>query len=123
MAKMQGQVDARSGEAWLTMDAGLIGEMYMNFGVIGIIRLSVFGGWMVKGWDLIPRLFAHSLPALMYYSGGLGALFLIGRGFNITMFYGLLSLAGLAWLIHFFNPEAVANANAVAAAPIADQHG
>jgi hypothetical protein len=59
----------------------------------------------------------------MYYSGGLGALFLIGRGFNMAMFYGLLSLAGLAWLIRFFNPEAVANANAVAAAPIADQHG
>jgi hypothetical protein len=122
MAKMTGAVDAR-GEATETVDAGLIGEMYLEFGVIGIIGLSVLGGWLVKGWDQIPRSFAHSLPAMMYFSGGLGTLFILGRNANMTMFLGLLILSVLAWLIRYFNPQAVADANAVAAPPILHRAG
>jgi len=106
MASMYGEVDS-SGEAFLTVSPGLIGEMYMNFGIIGIIGLSAFGGWLVKGWDLIAQLYGHSLPTLMYYTGGLGVLFIMGRSFTMGMFYGLLSLAALAWLIRFCNPQAV----------------
>jgi hypothetical protein len=111
------------GEQTIGVCQGIIGEMYINFGVIGIFGLSVFGGWLVKGWDQIPRLFSHSLPTLMFYSGGLGALFLMGRGFDMGIFYGLLTMAGLAWLIRYFNPQAVTDTNAVAAAPIVDQGG
>jgi oligosaccharide repeat unit polymerase len=121
MAKMQGAMIG--GEAYLTVSPGLIGEMYLNFGVIGIFGLSLFGGWLVKGWDLIPRLFDHSLPTMMFYSGGLGALFIMGRSFTMGIFYGLLAMAGLAWLIRSFNSQAVADANAVSTAPIADHGG
>jgi oligosaccharide repeat unit polymerase len=107
MASMYGEVDTH-GEAILTISPGLIGEMYLSFGVIGIVGLSGFGGWLVKGWDRIPDLFSQSLPTMMFYSGGLGALFIMGRSFNMHMFYGLLSLALLAGLIRYFNPQAVA---------------
>jgi len=107
MAQSNGEVNA-SGEAYLTRSPGLIGEMYLNFGVLGIIGLSAFGGWLVKGWDQIPRFFSRSLPVMMYYSGGLGVLFIMGRSFTMNMFYGLLSLAALAWLIRYLNPHAVA---------------
>jgi hypothetical protein len=47
---------------------------------------------------------------MMFYSGGLGVLFIMGRSFTVPMLYGLLSLAALAWLIRLFNPHAVAEA-------------
>jgi len=106
MADLYGEVNAR-GEAHLTISPGLIGEMYLNFGVFGIMGLSFFGGWLVKGWDVIPKLFSDSLPVMMFYSGGLGALFIMGRSFTMNMFYGLLGLVLLAWLIRSFNPNAV----------------
>jgi hypothetical protein len=105
IANMYGAVNA-DGEAYLTISPGLIGEMYLNFSWPGIILLSAFGGWLVKGWDLIPRPFAHSLPALMFFSGGLGVLFIMGRSFTMNMFYGLMSLALLAWLVRYLNPQA-----------------
>jgi oligosaccharide repeat unit polymerase len=108
MASMHGALNS-DGEAYLTCSPGLIGEMYLNFGTLGIIGLSLFGGWLVKGWDLILKLYSHSLPALMFYSGGLGVLFVMGRSFTMTMFYGLISLALLAWLISSFASHSVAN--------------
>jgi hypothetical protein len=102
MASLQGQVDA-SGEAYLTVSPGLIGEMYLNFGVLGIVGLSSFGGWLVKGWDRIVSEHGTSLPAMMFYSGGLGVLFILGRSFTMNMFYGLLSLALLAYVIKSFS--------------------
>jgi oligosaccharide repeat unit polymerase len=106
MANMYGEVSA-SGEAYLTVAPGLIGEMYLNFGVLGILGLSVLCGWLVKGWDAIPHLFGHSLATMMYYSGGLGVLFVMGRGFSMGALYGLLGLALLAWLIRLWNPHVV----------------
>jgi hypothetical protein len=109
LANMYGAVDAR-GEASLTISPGLIGEMHLNFGVFGIFLLSLFGGWLVKGWDGIPLLYSHSLPTMMFYSGGLGILFVMGRGFNMGHLYGLLSVAALGWMYRYFNPHAVAEA-------------
>jgi hypothetical protein len=57
---------------------------------------------LVKGWDLIAQKHAHSLTTLMFYSGGLGVLFIMGRSFTLNMFYGLLSLALLAWVMSSF---------------------
>jgi oligosaccharide repeat unit polymerase len=94
-ARLAGTVN-EYGEEWVSISPGLIGEMYMNFGVFGIIALSAFGGWLVKGWDSIAQVFGNSLPTLMYYSGGLGVLFIMGLSFTMSMFYGLLSLAMLA---------------------------
>jgi hypothetical protein len=114
MAYAYGAVNSQ-GEAWMTISPGLIGEMYLNLGLVGIFGISAFGGWLVKGWDQIPRLFAHSLPAMVYYSGGLAVLFIMGRSFTMGMFYGLLSLALLAWWIRYCNPHAVTDA---ASAPV-----
>lgn len=110
MAQLYGEVTA-SGEAHLTISPGIIGEMYLNFGIIGVIALSAFGGWLVKGWDIMPKLYSHSLPTMMYYSGGLAVLFIMGRSFTMGMFYGLLSLAVLAWLVRSLNPLAVTKGN------------
>jgi hypothetical protein len=112
MADVYGSVDSR-GEATMTISPGLIGEMYLNFGVFGILVLSLFGGWLVKGWDAIAKVSSYSLPALMFYSAGLGVLFVMGRSFTMGMFYGLLSLGALAWLIRYFNSHAVTEGDSV----------
>jgi oligosaccharide repeat unit polymerase len=116
MASMYGDVNAQ-GEAYLTVSPGLIGEMYLNFGVLGVIGLSFFGGWLVKGWDRILLLYGFSLPTMMFYSGGLGVLFIMGRSFTLNMFYGLLSLSLLAWLIRSLNPHAIVDLPVVAEPP------
>jgi hypothetical protein len=69
---------------------------------------------LVKGWDEIPRLLGHSLPTMMFYSGGLGCLFIMGRSFTLPMFYSLLSLAVLAWIMRYLNPQGVAEAGTAA---------
>lgn len=100
MASAYGAVDS-TGEAFLTVSPGLIGEMYLNFGVFGIVGLSAFGGWLVRGWDRLAETNFDSMATLMYYTGGLGVLFIMGRSFTMGMFYGLLSLSFLAWIMQF----------------------
>jgi oligosaccharide repeat unit polymerase len=89
LAELRGEVDPRTGQAYYTRCAGLLGEMYLNFGLPGIVVLSVFGGWLVRGWDWIPKRFSKSLPTMMFYLAGLGALFFQGRGFSIQTLYPL----------------------------------
>jgi hypothetical protein len=81
--------------------------MYLNFGLLGIAALSFFGGWLVKGWDLIRERHADSLVCLMYYSAGLAVLFIMGRSFTMSMFYGLLSFAWLAWAMKQLAPHSI----------------
>jgi oligosaccharide repeat unit polymerase len=99
MADLYGDVDERTGEAHLTVSPGLIGEMYLNFGWIGILGLSAFGGWLVRGWDRLAEQNADSLVTMVYYVGGLAVLFIMGRSFTMNMFYGLMSFALLAWVV------------------------
>jgi oligosaccharide repeat unit polymerase len=99
MADLQGAVDS-TGEAYLTISPGLIGEMYLNFGWLGIVGLSALGGWAVRGWDRLVTENPGSLVVRLYHVCGLAVLFIMGRSFTMGMFYGLLSFAVLAWLIH-----------------------
>jgi oligosaccharide repeat unit polymerase len=116
LAKAYGIV-TESGVAYLSVSPGLIGEMYLEFGVVGILVLSFFGGWLVKGWDLILRYYSQSLAAMVYYSAGLAVLLMMGRGFSMAALYGLLGLALLAWFIRYLNPHAASEAFAIRAVP------
>lgn len=98
MASLYGDVN-EEGEAYLTVSPGLIGEMYLNFGWLGVVGLSAFGGWLVRGWDRIAEVNRDSLPTMIYFVGGLAVLFIMGRSFTMGMFYGLLSFSVLAWLL------------------------
>lgn len=89
LAQMKGAVDPNNGEVYFTNSPGLIGEMYLNFGVLGILGLSAFGGWLARGWDRIPRSHAASLPTMVFYAGGLGSFFILGRSFTMNMFYAM----------------------------------
>jgi oligosaccharide repeat unit polymerase len=101
MAQLKGEVN-QTGEAYLTNSPGLLGEMYLNFGGWGILVLSFFGGWLVRGWDHIPLRHGSSLPTMILYCCGLALLFVIGRSFNATAFYALLFLyVGLFIVTHF----------------------
>jgi oligosaccharide repeat unit polymerase len=98
LAQAAGEVDS-GGEAYLTRSPGLIGEMYWNFGLVGVIGLSALGGFLVRSWDEL-RETAQTRPfTFIVYIGGLGNLFLFGRSFNLHTLYGLLSLAGLVFLL------------------------
>jgi len=92
LARLKGEVDPRTGELYLTRSPGLIGEMYMNFGLVGIVALSGLGGWLVRGWDRLPRRHGDSVPTLILYCMGLAVLFIMGRSFNMHMLYAILFL-------------------------------
>jgi oligosaccharide repeat unit polymerase len=106
MADLYGEVDQNTGEANLTISPGLIGEMYLNFGWLGVVGLSALGGWLVRGWDRLAEENADSLVAMVYYTGGLAVLFIMGRSFTMNMFYGLLSFTLLAWVVQLAPPSA-----------------
>lgn len=104
MAQLKGEVN-KTGEAYLTSSPGLLGEMYLNFGGWGIVALSFFGGWLVRGWDRIPFLHGNSLPTMILYCCGLAILFVIGRSFNATAFYAIMFLyIGLLVVTKFILP-------------------
>ena len=90
MAKIRGEVDKRSGEATYTRSPGLFGEMYLNFGLAGLIALNFVGGWIVRGWDQISARYSSSLATMIFYVVGLAALFFLGRSFNAQTFYPLI---------------------------------
>lgn len=105
MADLYGAVDEGTGEATLTVSPGLIGEMYLNFGWLGVVGLSAFGGWLVRGWDRIAEENAGSIVTMVYYVAGLAVLFIMGRSFTMGMFYGLLSFALLALVFQRLYPS------------------
>ena len=82
----------KSGEATLTNSPGFIGEAYLNFGVLGMLIVPMISGVVVRAWDGLFPLAAKSLPVFIIYAGGLAAIFMSGRSFNLSTFYGLLSL-------------------------------
>jgi len=102
MAQLKGEVDQKTGETFLTRSPGLIGEMYMNFGLVGIIGLSAFGGWIVRGWDNIALQNGNSVPTMILYFCGLGVLFILGRSFTMNMFYNIIFLLIGTYLVTGF---------------------
>lgn len=74
-----------------TLSPGIIGEMYVNFGLLGIVFLSGFGGVLCRAWDRIGPRVTESLPVLMFYSIGLGCFLMMGRSMSIHLFYQLFA--------------------------------
>ena len=74
-----------------TLSPGIIGEMYINFGVAGIIFLSLLGGGVCRAWDRLGPARTDSLPVLLFYSLGLGCFLMLGRSFSIHLFYQLFA--------------------------------
>lgn len=74
-----------------TLSPGIIGEMYVNFGVAGVVLLSVLGGIVCRAWDRIGPSTTGCLPILMFYSMGLGCLLMLGRSFSMSLFYQIIA--------------------------------
>ena len=90
LARLQGQVI--NDEPKLTVAPGLIGEMYWNFGLPGIVFISLGIGWLACRWDQFGSLQTDSLPRFLIYASGLGIIFASGRSINISCFYSLIAL-------------------------------
>ena len=73
------------------MSPGILGEMYANFGIVGIIVCSFAGGVVCRAWDRLRERHANSLPVLMYYTAGLAVLFLWGRSVTLATLYPLIA--------------------------------
>jgi hypothetical protein len=108
MAQLGGAIDHGTGETYMTRSPGLIGEMYFNFGLPGVFLLSLFGGWLVRGWDRVPVRFGESLVALSFYMSGLVSLFLIGRSFTAMIFYNMIFLCLAVCLVTKVSGSSVA---------------
>lgn len=91
LAIIQTGVNSR-GQAHLTIAPGILGEMYWNFGIIGLIGISMVLGWMAKSWDQIRPFASQSLLAFTVFAAGLAVVFVSGRAMSMSAFYGLLSL-------------------------------
>ena len=90
LARLQGQVI--NDEPKLTVAPGLIGEMYWNFGLPGIVFISIGIGWLACRWDQFGSLQTDSLPRFLIFASGLGIIFASGRSINMSCFYSLIAL-------------------------------
>ena len=104
MAELRGEVDKRTGQAYYTRCPGILGEMYLNFGVPGLLLLNFLGGWLVRGWDRIAPGNASSLPTMIFYVAGLAALFFLGRAFAIDAFYPLVFFLAAVYFLTCLQP-------------------
>ena len=91
LARAYGAVD-KFGEPTMTISPGFLGEAYLNFGFFGLLLVPVAAGVLVRAWDKLLPIALRSLPALLVYAAGIATIFASGRSFNISAFYGLLSL-------------------------------
>lgn len=105
MAQVKGMVN-KEGEVYLTNSPGLIGEMYLNLGILGVFTLSLFGGWLTRAWDRMGERHASSISTMIFYSMGLGVLFILGRSFTMNMFYSMMFLYAGVWLMNLIVPPA-----------------
>lgn len=101
LAVAQGHV-ASSGEAYMTLSPGLIGEMYWNFSLPGIVLLSSLLGYLARSWDRVRSLATQSILAFTVFAAGLGIVFLSGRSISMPVLYGMVAL--FAILIFFAKP-------------------
>ena len=92
LAVARGEVSEETGEAYLTRSPGLIGEMYWNFGLFGVIGISALGGFIVKSWDHMRIAHKNSFVVFMVHAAGLAVLFLSGRSFSMSAMYGLIAI-------------------------------
>ncbi len=90
LAEMQGA--GGGAQASLTVAPGLIGEMYWNFGLPGILFISMLLGFLAKSWDAIRPYAHHSILAFVVFAAGLAIIFLSGRSINMSTLYGMLAL-------------------------------
>lgn len=95
----------------LTNSPGLVGEMYWNFGVLGVFVLSGVIGGVAKSWDRVRIIAAQSILTFTVYSAGLAIIFLSGRSFNMSSLYGLFALYATIILIAGNNPHNTARGN------------
>ncbi len=73
------------------MSPGIIGEMYANFGIVGPVLCSLFGGLLCRAWDRLREQHPSSAPVLMFYTAGLVVVFLAGRSVSIGATYPLVA--------------------------------
>ncbi len=90
MARARGEVD-ENGEPYLTRSPGLIGEMYWNFGVVGVIVMSGLSGYVLKSWDRMLLIYPGSFFVFVVFAAGLSMIFLSGRSLTMTIYYGMIS--------------------------------
>lgn len=74
-----------------TLSPGIIGEMYVNFGLPGIIFLSMLGGVVCRAWDRLGPRYNRSLAVLLFHSMGLGCLLMMGRSFSMPLYYQMFA--------------------------------
>ena len=98
LARFKGLI--ANGSAYLTVSPGLIGEMYWNFGIVGVVLISGFFGYLAKSWDRVRPFSQHSVLAFTVFAAGLAIIFLSGRSVNMATLYGLLALSALLILFH-----------------------
>lgn len=75
-----------------TLSPGILGEMYVNFGWLGIVVLSILGGVVCRAWDRLGPATTRSMPGLLFYSLGLGCFLMQGRSFSLTLFYQIFAV-------------------------------
>jgi oligosaccharide repeat unit polymerase len=98
LAALQDAITA-NGEAYLTVSPGLLGEMYWNFNIPGIVILSAFAGYLAKSWDRVRPMATQSILAFTVFAAGLAIIFMFGRSINMNTLYGMMALFGLLVLL------------------------
>jgi oligosaccharide repeat unit polymerase len=126
IVESRGEVDKRTGQASYTRSPGILGEMYLNFGLPGLFLLNALGGWLVRGWDRIGPRYSFSVPTMVFYLAGLAALYFLGRSFSVQTLYPLgFFIAAVYCLSHIYptNPQPLGEESAYDHRPLAQRCG
>jgi oligosaccharide repeat unit polymerase len=76
----------------LTVSPGLVGEMYWNGGIPGVLIVSFILGYLAKSWDRARPLAQQSILAFTVFAAGLAIIFVSGRSITMSTVYGMLGL-------------------------------
>ena len=99
ISRLYGRVFPGTDTVYVTTHPGIIGEMYLNLGIAGVVVLSCVGGWLVRGWDRLVAFYRNSTVTMIFYSAGLATLIVLGRSFSANLFYMLAAFAMLAYVV------------------------
>jgi hypothetical protein len=80
------------GITYVSIAPGVLGEMVMNFGLIGVPIVSFLIGVILRSWDRLLPLASQSFLMMAVFGSGLAMIFVCGRSLSMPFFYGLIGL-------------------------------
>ena len=87
------------GKPYASIAPGVIGEMIMNFGLLGVPVVSFVIGLVLRSWDRLLAFAGQSFLMMSVFGSGLAVVLVCGRSLSMPLLYGLIGLHILLMLL------------------------